>query len=157
MAVLLAICRQIVASVLLMLSLMAPALGQESQMLQQGEPAPSDGVFLPLPVLQRLVETLRDQQTLVGQLAALEAQVLELEASNTIGGREIAALRSALDSTKLALAKAEWLDQNWQRIVDRYEATVQQQDKRIERLERQQTILAIAGPIGFLLGLFLLR
>src|SRR3990167_6913170 len=103
MSALIAIYRQFVAVILLALCVAAPVWGQESQILQQGEPAPSDGVFLPLPVLQRLVEALRDKQTLVGQLAALEAQVLELEATNVIGQKEMLALRAALDSTKLAL------------------------------------------------------
>ena len=145
----------------LILLLAGPAWGQ-SVILQPGEPAPSEGIFFPSSLVASLVEALRDRETWQAQLEALKAQVVSLEQALMEKDEALKAKQDALDAMKLAVAKAEWIDQNWDRVSGRYEALITKLEahearlsKRIESLERQRNWALWAGPLGLLLSLII--
>lgn len=144
-----------------LLLVVTPAWGQ-SVILQPGEPAPSEGVFFPKGTVTALVEALRDRETWQAQIEALKSQVVALEQALAEKGEALKAKQEALEAMKLAVAKAEWIDQNWNRVMERYEAIITKLEaheerlaKRIESLERQRNWALFAGPIGLLLSLII--
>ena len=130
-------------------------------LLRSGEPAPADGVFFTGEGLTRLINALRDRESWQAQIETFKAQVAALEAALANTHEESQAKQQALEAMKLAVAKAEWIDSNWVRITERYEATLARMeahadrlDKRIDSLEKQRLWLTILGPLGLLLGVF---
>ena len=112
------------------------------------------GVFFPEADTLRLVERLRDTESLTEQVRILEAEAQAQREALQAAQAEVTHLREALDAAKLAAAKGQWIDESFQRIVDRYEAVITRLDKRVESLERQRLWMTVLGPVGLLIGLF---
>ena len=150
------------ALALVILFWLVPPAGAEPLRLSPGEVAPESGVFFAGDDLTKLVEALRDRETWKMQIETFRAQVQALEDTLAASRSENAELRTALDAQKLALAKAEWLDQNWQRlqaqmesIITKYEVYATKLEQRLESVERQRNLAMLGGPILGLIFLLL--
>lgn len=142
-----------------------PGLGQAQEeprgvFLKSGDPAPSEGVFFSGPALAKLVEALRDRESWQAQVETLKATVHSLELALDNTHRENQDLRQAVEALKGAVAKAEWIDQNWDRIAGRYEAMLARQEKyaeqlaqRVHSLEQQRMWLLFSNPLIALIAL----
>lgn len=138
----------------------------EPQLLAPGDPVPEAGVFYSGESLEKLVEALRDRETWKAQIEAFREQVQALEEALVAARGETADLKAALEAQKLALAKAEVLEKNWDKIMGRYEDLLQKMDayaalleQRVAGLERQRNLALLANPVvmifTLLLGAFL--
>lgn len=135
-----------------------PAWGEfdGSILLRAGELAPVTGVFYAGPALDRLTEALRDRENWKAQLDTLRAQVKALEDALAAEQHENIALKEALDAQKIIVAKAEFIDQHWERIMGRYEELIKRLDARITTLEWQRALSMVLGPLMLLFGLWIL-
>lgn len=143
-----------IASALALVILLASAAWAEPLLVSPGEPAPEAGVLYVGEDLTKLVEALRDRETWKAQVEVFRGQVQAFEESLAASRSENAELKAALEAQKLALAKAEVLEQNWDRILGRYEdllnkldAYADQLEKRVSSLERQRNLAMLGGPI----------
>ncbi len=142
------------------------AAAQDLPILQPGEPAPAAGLLFDEERSKRLVEDLRDLQTLrsvdetrKAELAAKDQQIAALEA-------QVKALQDAARAAELTYARMEERDKMRQemqgelvqvlgesrKVLQDTRDSLKRADDRIETLEKRQFWYMLLGPIGFGIG-----
>lgn len=137
------------AIALICLLILQPAIGFSAESpgieLRPGDAVSESGAFFPGEAAIALLETLRDLESLKARIEALLNEVKSKDQEIASQKESLKSLEEARAQTAIALAKAEFIIQNWE-LINRAMLSVIEEHKRLNAEMRefnQQTMAAL--------------